>query len=69
MIKVTDEQLNVLCKVLGDVLDDQEEVRDAWDVVSEFRSKLEYYDMIAQKQCTAEEYKLAKDGEYSTQKH
>ena len=62
MIKVTDEQLNVLCKVLG-------EVRDAWDVVSEFRSKLEYYDMIAQKQCTAEEYKLAKDGEYSTQKH
>ena len=51
------------------MLDDQEEVRDAWDVVSEFRSKLEYYDMIAQKQCTAEEYKLAKDGEYSTQKH
>ena len=45
MVKVTDKQLDELCKILEGILDDTE-VRDAWDVVDNFRSKLEYYDMI-----------------------
>mgnify|MGYP001387469391 CR=1 FL=1 len=71
VIKVTDKQLDELCSVLENVLDDQD-VRDAWDVIGNFRSKLEYYDMVIRirpKECTAEEYKLAKDGEYPTHNH
>ena len=45
MVKVTNKQLDELCRVLEGILDDTE-VRDAWDVVDNFRSKLEYYDMI-----------------------
>ena len=42
------------------------------DIVLDLVRFLEYYDMVIRirpKECTAEEYKLAKDGEYPTHNH
>ena len=51
MTKVTEKQLDELCTVLSKTLDNSG-VRDADDIMGNFRGWLDYYDMIAKKEGT-----------------